>query len=245
MIWYGPRRHKVKKVWSACISKAFSAVHVWCWVLSLAKSVQSDCQIAHNFFPFQPTFSARFSAKLRGSSKFTLFAWWTLCWQPACVTLDMTEFLQQAQLRFPGFDAIDVIAVQYITSKYSKKQQKITQTCNITSYGKKPSTGKLNTSSKCKTVHHVGHAATARILKCDLLFLWRAPCKEGSADMCSCQSCKPPTFFHPFPPPLFFPTLGIGFPKKRWRQRHARLFRSMAAAMLPAAAGANCQELGK
>jgi len=48
----------------------------------------------------------------------------------------MMEFLQQAQLRFPGFDAIDVIAVQYITSKFSKKQQKITQISSITSYGK-------------------------------------------------------------------------------------------------------------
>lgn len=130
----GPTRWKKSEVHA--FQRLLSAVHVWCWVLSSAKSVQSDCQTAHNFFPFESTVSARSSAKVRGSSKFTLFAWWTLCWQPACVTLDMMEFLQQAQLRFPGFDAIDVIAVQYITSKFSKKQQKITQISSITSYGK-------------------------------------------------------------------------------------------------------------
>ena len=32
----------------------------------------------------------------------------------------MMEFLQQAQLRFPGFDAIDVIAVQYNQQIFKK-----------------------------------------------------------------------------------------------------------------------------
>ena len=50
----GPTRWKKSEVHA--FQRLLSAVHVWCWVLSSAKSVQSDCQTAHNFFRLNPRF---------------------------------------------------------------------------------------------------------------------------------------------------------------------------------------------
>ena len=91
---------------------------------------------------------------------------------------------------------------------------------------KKPSTGKRNSSSKRKAIHGIGHGA---LPAASFVILPQMRVSLMETDLLSISSCgalpvrrgrqicvfniKTPIMFHPFPPPLIFPTIGNRLPE--------------------------------